>query len=195
MNEVLNKTWFKFGEKKELINTIIISVLALLIPLFLAKLLNLVFGADSTIVHNSQLIIGTIVNSLLIVSSLNISGYKKLIGIVTMPSLATICSGLLFKSASPAMIYMIPAIWLGNFSLIYLYKLLFIQKKHSYILSSIIAILTKVLIIYTIFNLLKLLSVFPNAAVNALSYSMGLLQLITASLGSILAYLVFKSYK
>ena len=194
MNKVLNKSWFDFEEGKEIKDSIIITILSLLIPLFLGQLISLIFGEASLITSNSQVIIGTIVNSLLIVN-LNLKGFKRVIGVITMPSIATILSGFLFGPASTAMIWMIPSIWMGNFALIYLFKWLMIEKKMNYFLTGIIAIVVKSLIIFGIFNLLIALGVFNSSIIETLKYSMGIMQGFTGILGLLLGYLIYTSYR
>ena len=195
MRKVLNKSWFDFEEKEEVRTTIILGVLALLIPLFLSKLISLIFGEASLITDNSQVIIGTIVNSLLIVCALNLKGIKKIIGVITMPSIAIIISGYLFGPLSSGMIWMIPAIWLGNFALVYLFKWLMIEKKWNYFLTGIVAVIVKVLIIFGLFNLLKAFGVFPSDVIDTLKYSMGIMQGFTGILGVLLGYLIYTSYR
>ena len=119
---ILNKTMYDFSKGIEIMQAIILGLIALLVPTFLAKLIASVFGAGSVITQNSQLIVGSVVNTALIVAAINLKGWKKIVGIVTMPSISTILSGYVFKSASAHMAYMIPAIWIGNFVLIYAYK-------------------------------------------------------------------------
>ena len=122
---ILNKTMYDFSKGIEIMQAIILGLIALLVPTFLAKLIAKliasVFGAGSVITQNSQLIVGSVVNTALIVAAINLKGWKKIVGIVTMPSISTILSGYVFKSASVYMAYMIPAIWIGNFVLIYVY--------------------------------------------------------------------------
>ena len=195
MRKVLNKSWFDFEEKEEVRTTIILGVLALLIPLFLSKLISLIFGEASLITDNSQVIIGTIVNSLLIVCALNLKGIKKIIGVITMPSIAIIISGYLFGPLSSGMIWMIPAIWLGNFALVYLFIWLMIEKKWNYFLTGIVAVIVKVLIIFGLFNLLKAFGVFPSDVIDTLKYSMGIMQGFTGILGVLLGYLIYTSYR
>ena len=126
---VLNKTMYDFSKGVEIMQAIILGLIALLVPTFLAKLIASVFGATSVITQNSQLIVGSVVNTALIFAAINLKGWKKIVGIVTMPSVSTILSGYVFKSASVFMAYMIPAIWIGNFVLIYAYKKIILPQS------------------------------------------------------------------
>lgn len=104
-----------------------------------------------------------------------------------MPSISTILSGYVFKSASPFMAYMIPAIWLGNFALVYSYKLLMLAKEKNYFLAGIVGVITKVIIIASGFMILKAFNVFPAKLVNTLQIAMTTTQAITALIGVIVA--------
>ena len=189
---VLNKTIYNFSEKIDLVQTIVIGLIAFLVPTFLAQLINIIFGKQSVLAANSQIIIGSIVNTALIISAINIKGWKKIVGVVTMPSISTIASGYVFKTASIYMIYMIPAIWLGNFALICAYKYIMIEKKKNYIFVGIVGIIIKTLIIFGFFELLNLFNIFPTKIVGNLQKAMGLTQLITASIGMCIAFLIYK---
>lgn len=192
---VLNKTVYQFSEKIDIIQTIIIGLIAFSVPTFLAQLINLVFGAQSIITANSQLIVGSIVNTALIISAINIKGWKKIIGVVTMPSISTILSGYVFGTASVYMVYMIPAIWLGNFVLIYAYKFFLLGKKKNYFLAGVVGIIAKVLVIFCAFELLNLFGIFPTKLVSNLQTAMGMTQLITASIGMLIAFAIYQVEK
>ena len=112
-----------------------------------------------------------------------------------MPSISTILSGYVFGTASVYMVYMIPAIWLGNFAIIYSYKLLMLGKNKHYFLAGIVGIVVKVVIIFALFNLINLFGVFPEKLITTLSVAMGTTQLITATLGVLVAFAIYKMKK
>ena len=189
---IMSKRVRDFSKNIDIIQTILIFLIALLVPTFLGGILTSIFGSTSVISTNSQLIVGTIVNAALVTSAINLKGLGKILGIVTMPSISTILSGYVFGTASVYMVYMIPAIWLGNFALIYSYKLLMLGKNKHYFLAGIIGIIVKVAIIFGLFNLINVFGVFPEKLVTTLSAAMGTTQLITATLGVIVAFIIFK---
>ena len=126
MEKVLSKTVNeeKINNKKlvSIIETIIIGILTFLVPTFMGQLIKSTIGEQTVLINTlntTQIITGSIVNTLLILSALNLKGWKQIIPVVTMPSISTVLSGYVFKSASPFMCYMIPFIWIGNFALIY----------------------------------------------------------------------------
>lgn len=189
---VINKRVRDFSKGIDIMQTILIFLIALLVPTFLGGILSKVFGTTSVISTNSQLIVGTIVNAALVTSAINLKGWAKILGVVTMPSISTILSGYVFGTASVYMVYMIPAIWLGNFALIYSYKFLMLGKNKHYFLAGIIGIIVKVAIIFGLFNLINVFRVFPEKLVTTLSTAMGTTQLITATLGVIVAFIIYK---
>ena len=180
-----------FSKKSEIIQTILIWILALVVPTFLGSLIKEVFGATSVIAQNSQIIVGTIVNTLLILSALNLKGFCKIAAVVTAPSVSTILSGFVFKSASVYMAYMIPAIWVGNFALIYAYKLIMLAKKKNYFLAGVVGIVVKVAVIFGVFSLLNVFGIFPEKLVTNLSVAMSTTQAITATLGVIISSAIY----
>ena len=90
---------------------------------------------------------------------------------------------------------MIPAIWIGNFALIYSYKFLMLGKNKHYFLAGIVGLIVKVAIIFALFNLINLFGVFPEKLVENLRNAMGMTQLITATLGVIAAFVIYKLEK
>lgn len=188
---VINQKVREFSKQTDIIQTVIIFLVAFLVPTFLGSLITNVFGKTSVIATKSQLIVGSIVNVALILTALNLKGPAKILGVVTMPSVSTILSGHVFKTASPYMAYMIPAIWIGNFLLIYSYKLLFVSKNKNYILASIVGIALKVAVIFGVFSILKLFGIFPEKLISNLQVAMSSTQLITATIGAVITYIIY----
>ena len=189
--KVINKSMMEYSKGVDIFQTIIIFLLALLVPTFLGEILSTVFGTTSVVATNSQIIIGTIVNMALVMAATNLKGWAKVLGVVTMPSISTILGGYIFGTSSVFMVYMIPAIWIGNFILVYSYKLLMLGKNKNYFIAGIVGIILKVLVIFSVFNLLNLFNIFPEKMVTTLQMSMGLTQLITASLGVLLTSIIY----
>lgn len=75
---VLDRKMCDYSRGLEITQIILICVAALLVPTFLAKLLTLAFGANSWIATHSQIIVGSIVNTALIVTAINVKGWKKI---------------------------------------------------------------------------------------------------------------------
>lgn len=191
----LERTMRDYSKGIEWMQIILIGICALFVPTFLAKLLTDVFGQNSFIASNSQIIVGGVVNTALIVSAINVKGWRKIISIITLPSISTILGGYVFKTASVYMAYMIPAIWLGNFALVYLYKALLLKKNLNYFVTSVISIAVKVGIIFLGFNLINAFGIFPAKLVQNLQNAMGFMQAITATIGAVITYTVYIANK
>jgi hypothetical protein len=172
---VINQTVKDFSKQSNIIQTVIIFLVAFLVPTFLGNILTNVFGKTSVIASNSQLVVGSIVNVALIMSALNLKGKAKIIGVVTMPSISTVLSGYVFKTASVYMAYMIPVL----------------NKEKNYLLASIVGIVLKVAVIFGAFSLLNALGIFPEKLVSNLQKAMSVTQLITATVGAVITYIVY----
>lgn len=192
---VLNKSIRDYSKQMDIIQIVLICIGALIVPTFLASLLTKVFGANSFIATHSQIIVGGVVNTALIVTAINVKGWKKIIGVITLPSISTILGGYVFKTASVYMVYMIPAIWIGNFAIIYLYKALLLNKKINYFVTGIIATVVKVAIIFGGFSLLNAFGIFPEKLVQNLQVAMGQAQAITAIIGMVISYTIYVANK
>ena len=187
MTKVLEKQLVDTKKAQNIIITTLIIIGAFVVPTFLAKIIPL--G------KYQQIIVGSIVNMSLILTALYTKGTVKTIAIATLPSMSTILGGLIFKDITLYSKTMIPAIWIGNFSFIMLYKLLYVNKKVNYPISAIIAIIVKVAIIYLGFTIMVNIMTVPMPVKTTLNTAMGVTQLITATSGSILAFLVVISTK
>lgn len=195
MEKTLSKRIGDFSKPIDALQTILIFLIALLVPTFLGSWIKTTFGATSAITANSQIIVGSIVNTALIMSALNLKGWSKILGVITMPSISTILSGYVFQSASPYMVWMIPAIWLGNFALIYAYKFIMLSKEKNYFLAGIVGIVAKVAIIAISFMIIKGLGIFPEKLVNTLQTAMTTTQLVTACIGAIISFSLYAAEK
>lgn len=192
MESVINKRVRDFEKITDIAQTIAIYLIALVVPTFLGKLISSIFSVQSIVAQNSQIIVGSIVNTALIVSAMNLKGWKNIVGVITMPSISTILSGYVFKSASPYMAYMIPAIWIGNFALVYAYKLLMLGKNKNYFLAGIIGIIVKAAVIAGCFAVLNMFNIFPNKLVQNLQNAMTVVQIVTATIGMFISYAIYK---
>ena len=70
------------------------------------------------------------------------------------------------------------------------------NKKINYILSAVVSIIVKVGIIFGVLNIWMAVSILPNegAVASTLRNSMGLIQLITATIGALISMLITKLY-
>lgn len=194
MEQVVNKKAYELSKTGEIIQTILIILGALLVPAVVPQLLQVIFGKTSWIATNSQIVVGSIVNTALIMTGINMKGWRKILLVATLPSLSAIGSGYIFGSLTKVTIFMVPGIWLGNFALIMLMKYLYVNKNINYAISAIISIAVKVAIIFGVLNIWMAFSVLPNqgAVASTLRNKMGLTQAITATIGAIISILIIK---
>ena len=75
-----------------------------------------------------------------------------------------------------------------------LIKYLYVNKNINYIFSTVISILIKVAIIFGTLNIWMAFSILPSQGTiaNTLRFSMGLTQLITATIGAIISFIIIK---
>ena len=194
MEQVVNKKAYELSKTGEIIQTILIILGALLVPAVVPQLLQVIFGKTSWIASHSQIIVGSIVNTALIMTGINMKGWRKILLVATLPSLSAIGNGYIFGNLTKVTIFMVPGIWLGNFALIMLMKYLYANKNINYAVSAIISIVVKVAIIFGVLNIWMAFSVLPNqgAVANTLRNTMGLTQAITATIGAIISILIIK---
>ncbi|MGN1310323.1 MAG: hypothetical protein ACI4VP_01195 [Clostridia bacterium] len=194
MEQVVNKKAYELSKTGEIMQTILIILGALLVPAIVPQLLQVIFGKTSWIASNSQIVVGSIVNTALIMTGINMKGWRKILLVATLPSLSAIGSGYIFGSLTKVTIFMVPGIWLGNFALIMLMKYLYVNKNINYAVSAIISIAVKVAIIFGVLNIWMAFSVLPSEGVvaNTLRNTMGLTQAITATIGAIISILIIK---
>lgn len=190
MQEILNKKEYELTKVKEIIQTILIALGLFLVPLFVPSILQAILGSTNVIASNSQIIVGSIVNTGLIMTAINISGLKKLLLFSSLPSISAIAGGYIFGPLSIVMVYMLPIIWLGNLSLIFLVKYILVGKKTKYATSLVTAGLVKTAIIFGGLNVLMAITLIPSsgAVANTLRYAMGLTQLITVTVGAVITF-------
>lgn len=194
MEQVINKRAYELSKTGEIIQTILIILGALLVPAVVPQLLQAIFGKTSWIASNSQIIVGSIVNTALIITGINMKGWGRIILVATLPSLSAVGSGFIFGSLTKVTVFMIPGIWLGNFALIMLMKYLYVNKNINYVVSAIISITIKVAIIFGVLNIWMAFSVLPSTGkvAETLKNTMGLTQGITATIGAMISYAIIK---
>ncbi|MCI8481632.1 MAG: hypothetical protein HFJ27_00625 [Clostridia bacterium] len=187
MTNILKQQLVDTKKATNVLITICIMIGAFVVPTFLAKIIPL--G------KYQQLVVGTIVNMSLILTALYTKGNIKTIAIATLPSASTILGGLLFGGMTLYTKTMLPAIWIGNFAFIILYKALYVSKKMKYPLVAILAMFVKVSIIYIGFMLMVNMVAVPDMVKQTLNISMGSTQAITATTGAILAGFIVQCQK
>ena len=137
------------------------------------------------LIHKPQILLGTLINALFIFSVTRF-GLKKTLPLLFVPSLLSYAQGLLFGSSTIFLLYLIPFITLSNLTLVYLYSKIKLPYVNILISASI-----KALILYCAVLFLMELTNMPEAFLQA----MGMIQFITAILGTTLVTLLLKKSK
>ncbi|MCK4621968.1 MAG: hypothetical protein KAT62_07095 [Desulfuromonadales bacterium] len=138
-------------------------------------------AAPFTIGH-PQFLVGVVVNAALVLSALNLRGWK-LLPVIILPSIGVLSRGIIFGPFSIYLVYMVPFIWAGNAILVYAIKQFNLQKKLSSAASIGIGAALKTLFLFGSAFALVQLGVLPVVFLTA----MGLMQLYTALAGGMLA--------
>jgi len=166
LKKLYNKSLFDVNAIEENIQMIFYSVLAFFIPFFLG---------------HPQWIVGIIVNAALILGATYLKRYK-LLPVILLPSLGVMTAGLIFGTYTIFLLYLVPFIWLGNAVYAYLFKHLTFMKMNK-LLGIVISSLVKAGLLFGVTFVMVSLNVLPALFLTA----MGVLQLITALAGGVIA--------
>jgi hypothetical protein len=157
-------------EKSFLIEYLSLFLILLLVPLLIGK---------------PQYLVGTIVNTVLVYSTLKF-GFKKTIPFLILPSCMSYLRGLLFGSLTIFLVYLIPFIIISN--AIYSFT---ISKFKNKVFGILIACILKTGFLYLIVNILINTISLPDIFLT----TMGINQLITGITGGFLGYLTYRKFK
>ena len=166
----------------------LLALAAIVIPLALQ-------GSTGFLSQNSQFFLGPMVNCALIIAAVNFRKLSTTVAIFA-PSAFALAGGLFLTLGNIYALYMIPAIWLGNVTLVLCFKYLYKHKKLHFATTASVAIVLKAAIIFAGFNIFVAVSLIPagSPAAIAMFSMMGIYQLITATMGACLAagYLILR---
>ncbi len=130
-----------------------------------------------------QWAVGTIINAILFRVAITQKSLKFVLPVVILPSLGAISSGLMFGTPVLMLFMFAPLIWLGNFSYILINKIFILNKR----LNSGISLLSASIIKGVILFLGALIAVYLFNFPNILLTTMGMIQVLTAVFGGLLA--------
>lgn len=151
------------------------SFLAFLIPLTLGHLGGV----------PNQFIVGTLVNLILFSSAVRVSGWKNLFPIA-LPSIGAYLTGFVFGLDTHFLLYLIPAIWIGNLVYVLSVKHYFISVKNTFLA----VFASSAVKAFAIFMCAATLFYF-NLIPNAILFAMGPMQFATAISGAMLGSAIF----
>jgi hypothetical protein len=184
MNELfINKRRIEVSGRAEVLELALALVAIVAVSLLLPLL---------SIPINNQFIAGPVVNCALIVAGINFRGWIKTSAIIFAPSVAALIGGLIIAPLSTAMLYMIPAIWLGNAVIVLAFKYLYAHRRVNFVLTAILAVGAKVAIIFAFFSIYVSSGIISGPPAVIMSTVMGINQLITATIGAVLAFGIIK---
>ena len=172
-SKILDLTLFETKYKQQAVELIAYSFIAFFVPFFLG---------------HPQILVGTLVNMALILSSLSLKR-NFLLPVIFMPSIAVLLRGLIFGPLTIFLIYLIPFIWVGNFILTLSFKGLYLKKEKSYFITLFSAGFVKAFFLFLAAFILLKLKLVPEIFLT----TMGMMQFTTAILGGIAAFAVIKS--
>jgi len=201
MKGIDNATVVVGVERDVVARDILLFATLLLVLLIATFILPLVADVTGSVIVNNQFLIGPAVNAALIVGAIKLRKFWSVLPIVFVPSVAAFSLNLLFAIGNQFMLLMIPAIWFGNMALVLAFWLIYkgternrdlngFKRTGIFILTSIIGVSLKVGIIFGSYLALVALELIPYGSPVALAMwsVMGVNQLITATLGSIIAF-------
>jgi hypothetical protein len=142
------------------------------------------------VLGHPQLLVGIMVNAMLIIGATYLKGHK-LLPIILLPSLGVLAAGAIFGTYTVYLLYLVPFIWLGNAVYVYVYKHLNFKEKNlknNFIGIGAASVVKEGLLFGVTFLLVKL-AIVPSLFLTA----MGILQLVTALLGGVLAIGILKT--
>ncbi len=138
------------------------------------------------LIGHPQILIGSLVNFFLIRTAQYFDA-KYVLAIVFLPSLGVYSTGILFSNLTTHLLYFIPFIWISNLLFIYIYKQEVIFKKNNPYLSSIKTSFAKAGLLF----LVAVIFVFAFNFSQIFLLTMGVIQLITAIIGSFLSSAIY----
>jgi len=142
------------------------------------------------VLGHPQILVGIIVNAMLILGATYMRGHK-LLPLILMPSIGVMTAGILFGNYTVFLLYLIPLIWLGNAVYVYAYKY-FNMTTHGIknnLIGLGVASVAKTVLLFGVTFLLVSFAILPSMFLSA----MGMLQIVTALIGGIVAIGIIKT--
>jgi len=134
--------------------------------------------------HN-QILTGSIVNAALIISAVKNKQWD-IFPIIMLPSLAVMLRGIMFGSFTPALLYMMPFIWAGNYLVIALFQK--IERRFGFFITVGITAMMKASVLFLIACALLQYQIVPKVFLTA----MGVLQFGTMISGGVIAWVAIR---
>ncbi len=130
----------------------------------------------------NQLVIGTLVNSLLAGSALYLT-FKKSLPVILLPAIGALISGIIFGPFTAFLAYLVPFIWIGNALYVYFIKNINLVNKINYIPAVLISSFLKAAFLFSSTFALVSFGIIPGVFL----VPMGIIQFATALIGGFIA--------
>ena len=178
IQSLMLKSRFVTSELVETIECLSLCVIAIAIPLLFQQ---------------PQLLVGSLVNWTLIMAAVHLRGWHRILPLVMLPSIAAVTGGFLFGASTIYLLIFMPFIWIGNLTLVFIMKLLYVDQSRYFAVALPIAAAAKAGILFCIALLFVTLQLVPPMFLMA----MGITQFITAVLGGVFTapFNIYGSYR
>lgn len=174
VSKYLDKSYYDYSEKHQMLEMAALGLLGFMLPFA---------------VGHPQIVVGVLVNALIIRAALSLPSYKTL-PVIVAPAVGAIAQGALFGPLNVFLVYLMPFIWVGNYILLYAFKMK-IAHGYNYFLTLLAGAGAKAAFLFSAAYVLYSASVIPAAFLA----SMGMMQFTTAILGGLLVYAQVKAEK
>ena len=132
------------------------------------------------LLRHPQILVGVIINALLIKGAFSLKKYQTL-PLIILPSIGVVLGGYLFGGLTKYVFYMIPAIWVTNALLVYIFRT---RTEKNYFQTLILGALAKTALLFGIALMMYTLNIIPKALLMAMGY----MQFLTAIIGGIVVF-------
>lgn len=149
--------------------TIMLPVAAFLIPL---------------VISGPQILTGSLVNAFLFLATMQKISTRSRIVIAILPSAGAVINGVLFGTFTPFLLYLMPAIWLGNMLIMHIYDM--VSRRFEPVSAILVGAGFKSFTIFAWSLFLFRLHIIPQTLINA----MGIVQFTTAVMGGFGAFAI-----
>lgn len=136
-------------------------------------------------VTGPQLLTGSLVNTLLFLS-VYFFDRNKALPLLILPSIGAVGNGLLFSTFTPFLLYFLPFVWGGNFILLRVFE--YTHTRQSPAVAIGVSSVLKAAFLFAAASIYVGYRIVPGLFLQA----MGLFQLVTAVVGGITAYSIYK---
>ena len=155
------------------------------------SLFSLLIFMVPALLGGPQLLVGSAVNAILVLTAFRVRGTVKNITVIILPGISALLHGVFLGSLTPYLLYLLPAVWTGNFCLLFGIKFLYLSKQKKYAVALIAAAGMKVLVIFIPALILYSFNKVPAALLPIMS----VIQAVTALTGGVTGFLVHKAIR